>query len=116
MIVNNHGDDIVVSTELPGSSGEIPIKTGTTFVVSEQPSNDNPIAVTAIDSKSSRELNINGERSVEIKPSSMFGASFQVLFVGTVIPGMYSFFLFFYLTCNIVLFNLVTIHTIDLVI
>ncbi|XP_046853752.1 uncharacterized protein LOC124446913 [Xenia sp. Carnegie-2017] len=87
LIVNNHGDDIVVSTELPGSSGEIPIKTGTTFVVSEQPSNDNPIAVTAIDSKSSRELNINGERSVEIKPSSMFGASFQVLFVGTVIPA-----------------------------
>jgi hypothetical protein len=82
LLVNNYDGDVVVSTGLPGTSGEITMKLGDTVAVSEQPNNNNPISVTAAVVKGTTEkVNINRQSSVSITPAEIFGASFQVLFV-----------------------------------
>ena len=43
LLVNNYDGDVVVSTGLPGTSGQIVMKQGDTFAVSEQPNNDNQV-------------------------------------------------------------------------
>ena len=79
--MNNYDRDVVVSTGLPGGSSDITIKPGDTVVVSEQPNNDNPVSVTAVDKINSRILEVNEQFSVSITPDEIFGASFQVLFI-----------------------------------
>ncbi len=81
LLVNNYDGDVVVSTGLPGTSGQIIMKQGDTFAVSEQPNNDNPISVTAVDRATSGEVSINRQSSVSIRPAVIFGASFEVLFI-----------------------------------
>jgi hypothetical protein len=81
LVVNNYDGDVVVSTGLPGTSGQITMRTGDTFVLSEQPNNDNPISVTAVDTATSGKIDVNGQSSVSITPSKIFGESFQVLFL-----------------------------------
>ncbi|CAB4011013.1 Glyco X precursor, partial [Paramuricea clavata] len=82
LLLNNYDGDVVVSTGLPGTSGEITMKPGETVAVSEQPNNNNPISVTAAVAKGTTgKVNINGQSSVSITPAEIFGASFQVLFI-----------------------------------
>ena len=81
LLVNNYHDDVVVSTGFTGKSGQITMGPGDTFAVSEQPNNENPITVTAVDTATSREIKVNEQSSVSITPSEIFGASFQVLFL-----------------------------------
>ena len=82
LLVNNYDGDVVVSTGLPGTSGEITMKPGDTVAVSEQPNNNNPISVTAAVAKGTTgKVNINRQSSVSITPAEIFGASFQVLFI-----------------------------------
>lgn len=88
VLVNNYAADVVVSTGLPGALSKITIKSGEHFVVSAQPSDNNPILVTAADSITSQEVTINGQNSVSITPDEIFGASFQVLFLHREEPGM----------------------------
>ena len=78
--MNNFDGDVVVSTGLPGTSGQITMKAGDTVVVSEQPNNNKPISVTAVDT-ASRSVNVNEQSSVSITPAKVFGATFQVLFL-----------------------------------
>lgn len=80
LLVNNYASDVVVTTGLPGTSAKITMKSGETIVVSEQPNNDNPISVTAVDT-AAREVNINGRSSIAITPGEIFGATFEVLFI-----------------------------------
>ena len=87
LLVNNFDGDVVVSNGLPGTSGQITMKPGDTVVVSEQPTNNKPISVTAVDTATSGVVNINGQSSISIKPDKTFGASFQVLSLGTETPG-----------------------------
>ena len=87
LLVNNYAGDVVVSTGLPGTSGQIKMKQGDTFAVSEQPNNANPISVTAVDRATFREVSINGRGSASITPAKIFGASFQVLFLYREDPG-----------------------------
>ena len=92
LLVNNFAGDVVVSTGLPGTSGQITMKSGETFAVSEQPNNNNPISVTAVDTATSGQVNINEQSSVSVTPSEIFGASFQVLFLYRVDPSKYKLF------------------------
>ena len=85
--MNNHDQDVVASTGLSGTSSEITMRPGDTFVVSDQPNNNNPISVTAIDKATSGEVKINGQTSVSVTPDEIFGASFQVLSIGSEKPG-----------------------------
>ena len=88
LLVNNFAGDVVVSTGLPGTSDQITMKSGETFVVSEQPNNDNPITVTAVDTAISQQVDINEQSSVSITPTEIFGVSFQVLFLYREDPSM----------------------------
>ena len=99
LLVNNFDGDVVVSTGLPGTSGQITMKAGDTVVVSEQPNNNKPISVTAVDT-ASRSVNVNEQSSVSITPAKVFGATFQVLFLYREDPSKYivfilNYFLFF---------------------
>ena len=93
LLVNNFNGDVVVSTGLPGTSGQITMKRGDTVAVSEQPNNDNPISVTAVDTATSGEVNINGQSSVSITPAKVFGSTFQVLFIYREDPSKYIVFI-----------------------
>ena len=88
LLVNNFDGDVVVSTGLPGTSGQITMKPGDTVVVSEQPNNNKPISVTAMDT-ASRSVNVNEQSSVIITPAKVFGATFQVLFLYREDPSKY---------------------------
>lgn len=81
VLINNYDGNVIVSTGLSGSSGELTMKPGEVVVVSEQPNNDNPIEVTAFETLSNGAVNINGRSSFSVTPSARFGASFQVLFI-----------------------------------
>lgn len=105
LLVNNYDGDVIVSTGLPGPSGQITVKRGETVVISEQPNNDNPISVTAVDTATSGEVNINGQNSISIKPDKTFGASFQVLFLGVQKPGKLVVALVYYISEHIEEFN-----------
>ena len=85
--MNNYAGNVVVSTGLPGSSGQITMRQGDTFAMSEQPNNNNPISVTAVDTVTSGQVTINGQSSVPVIPSEIFGASFQVLLIGSQTPS-----------------------------
>ena len=110
LLVNNFNGDVVVSTGLPGTSGQITMKRGDTVAVSEQPNNDNPISVTAVDTATSGEVNINGQSSVSITPAMVFGVTFQVLFIYREDPSKYFFVVIeFKLNCEIVIYFAVKI-------
>ena len=81
LLVNNHNDDVFVTTNVPGLLEINHLKPGKTVVVGKKWKTKTSVTVSAIDAATNQTVNINGESLVYLEPTIEESISLNVLHV-----------------------------------
>ena len=81
LLVNNYNDDVRVTTTLAAPYESFVMKPGDRMVISEQPSNQEPVIITAEDFTTRMLVDLNGQSSVSLEPRKNFGY-LEVAYIG----------------------------------
>ena len=81
LFVNNHNDDVLVTTNVSGLLKINYLKPAKTVVVSKKWKTKTSVTVSAIDAATNQTVNINGESLVYLEPTIKESVSLKVLHI-----------------------------------